>query len=353
MRIRINARNRGVAFEDDALVDDGGDHDLVLDFPGEDVRPGLINAHEHLHRNHYGRLGEPPYRSACHWARDIQAQHRSRIAEGRQRPRRAALLVGAWKNLIAGVTTVVHHDAWEPDFEQDFPLRVVPIRSADSLRMTPTLDGLRGIGPFCLHLAEGVDDAAAAEVGRLAAIGLLTPDLIAAHGVGMDAVSISRFRASGAALIWCPTSNLFLFGRTAPPGLLRDGVDVLLGSDSLLTGEGDLLDELRCARALGLVSDARLEAAVGGLAARRLGIAAPSLDRGASADLIVLARPVLQARADDVVLVVAGGVPRVARPELAASLDRLFPGGEVIKIGPVVRWVNHHRAVQSVGKLNP
>ena len=159
MRLLIQARNREVAVEDGRIVEaDGGAFDLVLSFPEADVAPGLINAHDHLHRNHYGRLGRPPYDSAYAWAADIQARDAGLIAQGRARQRREALLDGAWKNLFCGVTTVVHHDPWEPDFEDGFPLKVVPVRCADSLGMTPDLDGLTPSGPFCLHLAEGVDE---------------------------------------------------------------------------------------------------------------------------------------------------------------------------------------------------
>lgn len=340
MRALIIARNRTVAVEDGLVVEPEGRFDLVLEFSDAEVRPGLINAHEHLHRNHYGRLGRPPYRNARQWAEDIQARDRERITEGRRRPRRQALLEGAWKNLFAGVTTVVHHDAWEPDFERDFPLTVARVRNADSLSMTPELDGLDGEGPYCLHLAEGVDPGAADEVRDLDARGLLTEDLIAVHGVGMDRDAVRRFTAAGAALVWCPTSNLYLFGRTASFEVLESGADVLLGSDSRLTGAGDLLDELRCARKLGRLGDERLEDAVGGAAARRLGAPAPSLEPGAPADLVVLAAPLLQARAEDVLLVMARGVPRVAHPELANPLARVIPDGETLKIGSVVRWTN-------------
>src|SRR6185503_4916926 len=106
----------------------------------------------------------------------------------------------AWKNLFCGVTTVVHHDPWEADFDDAFPLRVAPVRCADSLGMDPELQGLDGDGPFCLHLAEGADERAAGEVHELKNRDLLGPDLIAVHGVGMDAAGVGAFRASGAAL---------------------------------------------------------------------------------------------------------------------------------------------------------
>jgi cytosine/adenosine deaminase-related metal-dependent hydrolase len=338
MRLLIRARNRTVAVENGRIVPPDGGFDLVLDFADADVAPGLINAHDHLHRNHYGRLGRPPYANAYAWAADIQARDADRIADGRSVTRRQALLDGAWKNLFCGVTTVVHHDPWEPDFDEEFPLEVVRVKSADSLGMETDFARLADGGPFCLHLAEGADARAAGEVDELAELGLLGPDLIAVHGVGMDEGAVARFRASGAALVWCPTSNRFLFGRTAPDSLLAEGTDVLLGSDSRLTGDGDLLDEIRCARAHAALSDDRLAGAVGPVAARRFGLPEPSLEPGSPADLIVLRKPVLEAGAEDVVLVLVGGAPRVAHPSLGPALNPFVDHAEQKTIGAGVRW---------------
>ncbi len=338
MRLLIQARNRTVAVEDGRIIEPDGGFDLVLAFPEADVTPGLINAHDHLHRNHYGRLGRPPYANAYAWAADIQVRDSGRIAEGRARSRREALLDGAWKNLFCGVTTVVHHDPWEPDFDDGFPLKVARVPSADSLGMAADLDDLAEGGPYCLHLAEGADARAAGEVDELAGLGLLGPDLIAVHGVGMDEDAVARFRASGAALVWCPTSNRYLFGRTAPRSLLAEGTDVLLGSDSRLTGDGDLLDEIRCARALGALDDRRLSGAVGEVAARRFGLPEPSLAPGSEADLIVVRTPVLEASAEDVLLVLVGGEPRVAHPSLGRALSPFVRHAEKKTVGAVVRW---------------
>jgi cytosine/adenosine deaminase-related metal-dependent hydrolase len=95
-RILIEAHNCTVAVQGGRIVETDGSFDLVLRFPDGEVRPGLINAHEHLHRNHYGRLGSPPYADAYAWAEDIQARSRETIVVGRAVDRRQALLVGAW-----------------------------------------------------------------------------------------------------------------------------------------------------------------------------------------------------------------------------------------------------------------
>ncbi|MEA3017629.1 MAG: hypothetical protein QOI38_2351 [Sphingomonadales bacterium] len=337
MRLLIVASNQSVGVEGGRIVASDGAFDAVVALPDAEVRPGLINAHDHLHRNHYGRLGAPPYANAYQWAADVQQRYRDHIAERQRVPRREALLAGAWKNLFAGVTCVVHHDRWEPDFEDDFPLRVARVRAADSLGLSPSLEPA-GDGPFCLHVAEGTDAVAAGEIDLLAERGLLGPDLIAVHCVGVPDASVTMFRGSGAAVAWCPSSNLFLLGRTAPAALLEEGIDVLLGSDSLLSGAGDLLDELRCARSLGLIDDARLEGAVGTVAARRLGLAPPTREVGAPADILLLRKPLLEASAADVALVVVGGTVRVAEPALVPSLGPFARHGRLRTVGGVERW---------------
>ena len=333
MRLLIEASNASVGVEEGRIVEPHGKFDRVVRSPGE-LRPGLINAHDHLHRNHYGRLGAPPYRNARDWAADIQVRYAQEIAHGRRVPRRMALLTGAWKNLLAGVTHVVHHDPWESDFDSGFPINVVRIASADSVAGSPGCPFPPGT-PAALHVAEGIDEAAADEVRTLDARGLLSQQLIAVHLVGVDADGIGRLRAHGCALAWCPTSNNFLFGRTAPLALLEN-VDVLLGSDSLLTGAGSLLDDLHAAR--GVISDSRLLDAVGPVAARRLGISTASLVPGSAADIVLFRGSALDATREDVLLVLVAGELRVLAPELILLLG--VHGGQMITWRGVTRWVS-------------
>jgi cytosine/adenosine deaminase-related metal-dependent hydrolase len=340
MRLLIETRDAAVGVEAGVIVPTTGRFDVTLRVRDGILHPGLINAHDHLHRNHYGRLGHPPYEDAYAWGRDIHHRFAESIARGRALPRRKALLRGAWKNLRAGVTTAVHHDAWEDAFDEGFPLRVVRLATAHSLRLEPTLpDAPPGV-PFAIHLAEGVSSAAANEVRELDALGRLTGDLLAVHAVGVDARGIQRLRAAGAAVVWCPSSNRFLFDRTAPAELLAPGTDVLLGSDSLLTADGSLLRELCVARDLGLLTHARLTDAVGATAARRIGVPLPSLDVGARADVIVLRRPLLEATEADVALVVAGGALRVVDPALLPALGTRTDGGWIETAGDVTRWIS-------------
>ena len=314
---------------------------MSLDVHGQ-LRPGLINAHDHLHRNHYPRLGSPPYADAYAWGRDIHEREAETIARARAVPRRDALLLGALKNLISGVTTVVHHDPWEPDFDHGFPINVAPVRCVHSLGIEPS----RAADPpgdpeqaLCIHLAEGVTREMAAEVEEADRLGLLDERLIAVHAVGVEPEGINLLARRNVAVAWCPTSNRYLFGRTAPRELL-ERVDLLLGSDSLLTGAGTLLNELQEARASQLVDDRRLAAAVGEVAAVRLHLPPPGLGEGARADVIVSAKPILEATWEDVKLVIVAGVPRVGEERYAPLFDHKGVAWEHLRVGAAHRIVS-------------
>ncbi len=346
MRYRlVSASGAAVAIRDGRIARADARGDFTVELGPAEPRPGLVNAHDHLHRNHYPRLGAPPYPDAYAWGRDLHERWRDDVARCRALDRRDALRFGALKNLLGGVTGVVHHDRWEPAFEGGFPVRVVRTRAVHSLGLDPDLAAAADGGPplygrpLCIHLAEGTSREAADEVRELDGRGSLDHGVLAVHVVGADADGIRRLRRAGAAVVWCPTSNRFLFGRTAPAELLAPGVDVLLGSDSLLTGDGTLLDELRAARALGVLDDARLFDAVGATAARRLGLPPPTLAPGAPADLVALRRPALEASAADVDLVLVGGEPRLGDERFTPLFERCGVATEELRVGTTTKRV--------------
>ncbi len=176
-----------------------------------------------------------------------------------------------------------------------------------------------------VHVAEGVDAAAETEVGRLDALGCLKANTVLVHGVAMTRDQWARVVAAGAGLVWCPASNQFLFGRTAPIdewiGDRADGrrTRVCLGSDSRITGARDLLDELRVARSLTSLPSADLLDMVTSQPADLLRLsAAGRFAIGAPADLLVIpaVRPsaadaLLQTSRRDISLVTIGGRPMI------------------------------------------
>jgi cytosine/adenosine deaminase-related metal-dependent hydrolase len=82
-------------------------------------------------------------------------------------------------------------------------------------------------------------------LGALDRMGALDGRTVIVHGVSID---LGLMRSRGAGLVWCPSSNLGMLGRTVPRTVLRSGIRVALGTESGLSAAVDLLDELRVAR---------------------------------------------------------------------------------------------------------
>jgi hypothetical protein len=290
------------------------------------------------------------------WARDMAANMNSpRVAAGRDISTSARVWHGAFKNAVSGAVVTVHHDPALDIFDDpDFPISVagpvgwahsVPhgdVRWADATGPAPSYGPAPGPSaaatpsgrPWFIHVAEGTDERAEAELGVLVEDGCIGPFSRLVHGVGLGS-GAAVARAAGAALIWCPSANQFLLGaQPRVEGFLPDAW--ALGTDSRLTGGRDLLDEVSLAAIHPAVTAADLVDALTSGGRRLLG-AAP-VDPTELSDLVVLpaggpsmaafgnsrgatlldgvVRRLASARRGDVALVVARGRPLVASGEL-------------------------------------
>ncbi len=325
--------------------------DQIVDLDGRIVLPGLINAHDHLELNHYGALkGRERYGNAREWIDDLRPVIRDRT-EIREKSRinlADRLFIGGVKNLLAGVTTVAHHNPMYRAFGLHYPVHLVTgFGWAHSLGMEHGPVGAHGEPggvvadaaastpanrPFIVHAAEGVDGCAAGEIDTLEAGGVLRGNTVLVHGLAVSAAQWHALFARGVALVWCPASNLFLFGRTLCMPSVLDAPQaagrVCLGSDSRVTGSNDLLEELRVAADTGVAPDVLLRM-VTTWPAQVLHLEDAGRVRvGAAADLLVIpalddspAEALLRCRRRDVSLVVRRGTPMVGEPALAHAFD--------------------------------
>jgi cytosine/adenosine deaminase-related metal-dependent hydrolase len=305
--------------------------DRVIDLQGDRLLPGLINAHDHLQLNSLPELDSVTrYRHVREWIADINTRRRSDPAFEAlvAVPRDERLAIGGMKNLLSGVTTVAHHDPLYPDMlNPDFPTQVVSdygwshslyidgeqkVRSA--YRSTPPE------WPWIIHAAEGLDQEAGNEFERLDALGCLGPRTLVVHGIALDRAQRLRLERASAGLIWCPSSNLRLFGKTANVTELIAAGRVALGTDSRLSGARDLFEELRVAAEVGGLDDPTLESLVTHHSARLLRLSdRGTLRAGARADILILPAnmPLARARRTDVRLVLLRGVARYADKDYA------------------------------------
>lgn len=316
----------------------------ILDLDGDRLLPGLINAHDHLQLNHLPRL--EPARRYSHvrgWIADIDRLRRldGPLKSAVAVPLADRLFLGAVKNLLSGVTTVAHHDPLHSSLcEPQYPTGVLARYGwAHSLYIEGEAKVRESHGrtpaewPWIIHAAEGVDDEAREEFRRLERLGCLQPNTLIVHGVALGSAERRRLAAASAGLIWCPSSNLHLFGATADVADLVAQRRVALGTDSRLSGARDLLGELRVAAQQAPLASRELQSLVTRDAARLLrladcGVVAP----GARASLLILPAGLALERAQrsQVRLVMLDGVPLYGDPDLAQALA---PPGHWAQVG--------------------
>lgn len=317
-------------------------HAHRIDLRDHVIAPGLVNAHEHLHLNAMPPLPSgAPFANSYAWIEALQAHFRDpAVIAALAVPKALRLRHGALKNLLAGTTCVAHHDPWHPALDAiDFPVAVLrdygwsyalgwpgygpPVQQ--SFRETPA------DRPWMIHLAEGTDATAQAELAQLADLGCLAPNSVLVHGVGLSDRDMGRVIESAAAVVWCPTSNRNLLGRTLDPRRLHAAGRLALGSDSRLSGARDLLDELR-----GIV-DTRLLAPRAALtlatadAARILRLPrCGRIEAGMSAALLIVrdrggdaTHSVVGINRSEIRAVVRDGLPCIADPDFAGWFEAL------------------------------
>lgn len=211
------------------------------------VYPGLINAHDHLEMNLYWKLGSPPYRNYVEWTNDVYRPDDPLIRRVQSVPLIDRLRWGALKNLLSGVTTVFHHNPYYRRHMWRLPVDV--LRHYDwhhSLALTGPVRRKKRRRPLFIHTGEGIDDLAHDEVLALDRQGFLDGQTVLIHAIALSNDMIERVRTTLTPIVWCPSSNDFLFGQTAPVRQL-DLDRVALGTDSTMTGSPSLFEEMQTA----------------------------------------------------------------------------------------------------------
>lgn len=185
---------------------------------------------------------------------------------------------------------------------------------------------------------------------RLAELGVLGPNLVAAHCVHLDESEIQKFRDYGCHIAHCPSSNLKLASGIAPlANYVHEGINVGIGTDGAASNNRlDIFAEMRLAALLakGSSGDAAAVPALQALematinAARALGLDSKigSLEVGKQADITAVKLTAIQNQPcfDPVSqLVYAAGREHVSHVWVAGELryrDGIYAGIEPVEL---------------------
>lgn len=272
------------------------------------VLPGLVNGHTHLSQTFMRGLGDD--RPLLRWLKEVIWPAQDAMAPEEMH---LAALLGLVENLRCGATTVVQHhklpgrphvDAtaraaealgirmvlargwvdlgpsgepldhilaelewlhhrWHDAAEGRIRVASGPLaawRCSDAaMRETTALARTWG-APIHIHVSEAQDevDMQIQRCGRrpiewLAEIGVLGPDVQLVHCVHVTDGELDLIARSGATVVHCPTSNMYLASGAAPVRKMLDrGIAVTLGTDG--SGSNNSQDLLECAKIASLLA---------------------------------------------------------------------------------------------------
>ncbi len=245
----------------------------TLTFENATLYPALINSHDHLVGNWFPRaVTKEKFPNSHEWVEKMKSHPTyldrnkfwvndgSFVLTGEKELTLCNL--GAYKNIFAGCSVVQDHAPNQTsDYYQQFPINIIEdYRQCHSLPLGNWWGGesaekefmlSEGKIPFITHLGEGTDHITANEFYDLKKRGLLSSNTLLIHGIAFNRENLKDIAEAGASICWCPVSNINLIGKTLDiEACLELGVNIVLGTDSTLSGGINLLDELNFAYSL-------------------------------------------------------------------------------------------------------
>ncbi len=340
---------------------------LRMDVSGLIASPGIIDGHDHLLGSYRPRVGDRrPYLNWLAWDNDLKA---SPIYKERQQIESSYLYkLGAYRHLITGVTSVQDHIPHfvRELFASDLPIRLLKdyavahsitsfaLKWGDSIEKEHQKAVDNNL-PFITHGSEGFDQETIDTVKTLAEKNALSPQTVIIHGIALSDSDIDLLARNKCSVVWCPVSNLYMFEKTAPvKKLLEKGVNVVLGTDSPMSGSINIFEEIEVAqkyyrKTYGETLDEKILFAMMTTNAARafkqpdLG----SLREGALADFILVdgdaGRPiqsVLDINYEKLMLSVIDGKPVYGDPAFVSFFEELDAGYQKVMVAGTKKIVS-------------
>ena len=190
-----------------------------------------------------------------------------------------------------------------------------------------------------MHLGEGTDEKAVAEIDRVRHSNIFKKSIIAIHGVAMNKEQASFFKA----LVWCPASNFFLLDQTADIGSLKGKIPIVFGTDSTLTASWNVWEHYKQAIDKKLTTQEELLDMAGPAAAAVWHLTdRGNLAEGLKADILVLGNKnrLFNSGPADILLVIKNGRILLIDQSLLDQHSLSTNGFSFIQFGDSIKAVN-------------
>ncbi len=246
------------------------DRNTQFDCTNSIAYPPFINSHDHLISNWFPKAGfARTYPNVSIWVEEMKQtdsfmeRNKVWVNDGSfdltQKDAKKIVQLGIYKNLFSGCAIVQDHiPNQKPSYYKDNPIDVIEnYTQFHSLSMGNWWGGASAeeehakadkTVPFIIHLGEGTDKLTKTEFPKLKELNLLQSNTLLIHGIALTSDQIKECAETGTSICWCPNSNYYLIGETLDvDACLKYGVNVVLGTDSTMSGSINLLEEIKFA----------------------------------------------------------------------------------------------------------
>lgn len=232
--------------------------DTEIDLDEQFVFPGLINGHDHLVDTCWKGLGDAPVENWYEWDQSVKSSQEYR--EMQRLSVTDLYILGMYKNILSGATTVVDHFPGEISktfYQHPLVSLLEHLYLAHSVsdkqlhwgrNISDEFKQSRGIIPFVIHMGQGQSKEIREELETLNRLGALEANTVLADCCFLNQADLQLIAAKGSAIVWLPTANQRIFARQPDvASFLSLKIPFCLGTDSSNTGSQGLLSELKAA----------------------------------------------------------------------------------------------------------
>lgn len=216
------------------------------------VVPAFINTYDSLINCYYPKIGHGKYSRWQEWYYDIGQSEVHK--EKSKLDKSIVYLLGAYRNFISGVLTVLDYSPYmmEGVLESlstvnEMPVRILNNYIGDMSAQDGTMSKTDSL--FVVDIYEKCTNYDERALDILIESGSLGGNSILMHGVSLSDSHIENISKAKAGLVWCPSSDYFLFDKlTDIKKYLDGGVNVSLASAMAISGSNTFLDEISFAK---------------------------------------------------------------------------------------------------------